>query len=80
MKYGIKVGMEFEGLKITIENEKESTFHDWKNLSVLLVFLTLVIGVAYATFTGNMDIFNKTVDAVVAASTPRIKMENGKEK
>jgi hypothetical protein len=80
MKYRIKVGMEFDDVKVVIEEEKQSTFHDWKNLSVLLVFFILVMGIAYAKVTGNFDIFNKTVDAVVKVATTTPPKENGKEK
>lgn len=80
MKYRIKVGMEFDDTKVTIEEEKESTFHSWKNLSVLCIFLVLIVGVIYANVTGNTDIFNKTVDAVVKVTTISPPKENGKEK
>jgi len=80
MKYRVKIGMEFDDVKITVEKEKQSTFHDWKNLSMLLVFFILIIGVVYAKVTGDTDIFNKTVDAVVKVTTTYPPKENGKEK
>lgn len=82
MKHSIKVGTVFDGIKVTIEVKKESALHDWKTLSVLCVFLTALIGVAYAYATGDKAIFDKTVDAVVnvATKTKPPEKDNGKEK
>jgi hypothetical protein len=80
MKYRTKVGMEFKGVKVTVEEEKESTFHSWKSLSVLCLCLIAITGIAYAYVTGDKAIFNKTVDAVVDVATKQPEKENGKEK
>jgi hypothetical protein len=80
MKYRTKIGVEFDDVKVVIEEETESTFHSWKTLAVLFVFLTLIIGVVYAKVTGDTDIFDKMVDAVVIVTTEHLAKENGKEK
>lgn len=80
MKYRTKIGMEFDGVKVVIEDEVESTFHSWKTLTVLALFVTLIVGVLYAKVTGDTDIFDKMVDAVVIVTTEHLAKENGKEK
>lgn len=79
MKFRTKVGVEFDDVKVIVEVEKESTFHNWKTLSVLLAFLTIIIGVAYAQVNGDTSIFDKTVDAIVKVATEPQKKDNGKK-
>jgi hypothetical protein len=79
MKYRTKVGVEFDDVKVIIEVEKESTFHNWKTLSVLLTFLITIIGVAYAQINGDTSIFDKTVDAIVKVATKPEKKDDGKK-
>lgn len=80
MKYRTKIGFEFDGVKVVIEDETESTFHSWKTLAMLFVFLTFIVGIGYAKVTGDTDIFDKMVDAVVSVTTEHLAKENGKEK
>lgn len=73
-KYKVKVGEEWD-LEFEVESDEDSkpdSLKNWKSLTVLAIFVTVVVSGGYAAKTHDFTLYDKLLQALVSVANAKV--------
>jgi hypothetical protein len=66
MKWKVKVGEEFDLEVSSEEDSKDESLKNWKSLTVIAVFVTVMVSGGYAAVTHDFTLYDKLLQSMVS--------------